>query len=117
VPLSYPEVMLDEFASGRVLGRCLFLDSDSSSIDAIRANKLYGLDNFCCGKNSLAGLFAKGHYTDGSELIDATMDKARKLIERCECPEGFMMSYGIGGGAGSGMGTLLMSKLRDEYPI
>ncbi len=87
-----------------------------SRIDSIRGNSLYGLDNYCCGKNSLGSLFARGHYGIGSELVGVSMEKVRKMIERCDVPQGFMLSYGLGGGTGSGMGTLLMSKIREEYP-
>lgn len=30
--------------------------------------------------------------------------------------QGFQLTHSLGGGTGSGMGTLLMSKIREEYP-
>ena len=30
--------------------------------------------------------------------------------------QGFQMTHSLGGGTGSGMGTLLISKIREEYP-
>merc|ERR1712113_765819 len=32
------------------------------------------------------------------------------------CPQGFQLTQSIGGGTGSGMGTLLLLKIRDNYP-
>ena len=32
------------------------------------------------------------------------------------CPAGFQVCHSLGGGTGSGMGTLLISKIREEYP-
>merc|ERR1712113_772514 len=32
------------------------------------------------------------------------------------CPQGFQLTQSIGGGCGSGLGTLILLKLRDEYP-
>ena len=40
----------------------------------------------------------------------------RKEAESCDCLQGFQMTHSLGGGTGSGMGTLLISKLREEYP-
>jgi tubulin beta len=60
--------------------------------------------------------WAKGHYTEGAELIDQVMDAARKEAEDADCLQGFQVCHSIGGGTGSGMGTLLISKVREEYP-
>lgn len=32
------------------------------------------------------------------------------------CPIGFQITHSLGGGTGAGMGTLLISKIREEYP-
>merc|ERR1711862_560847 len=34
----------------------------------------------------------------------------------CDCLQGFQIAHSLGGGTGSGMGTLLISKVREEYP-
>merc|ERR1712242_533966 len=34
----------------------------------------------------------------------------------CDCLQGFQVTHSLGGGTGSGMGTLLISKIREEYP-
>ena len=60
--------------------------------------------------------WAKGHYTEGAELIDSVMDVVRKEAESCDCLQGFQVAHSLGGGTGSGMGTLLISKVREEYP-
>merc|ERR1712147_154574 len=59
---------------------------------------------------------AKGHYTEGAELIDSVLDVVRKEAEGCDCLQGFQLCHSLGGGTGSGMGTLLISKVREEYP-
>ena len=40
----------------------------------------------------------------------------RKESESCDCLQGFQLTHSLGGGTGSGMGTLLISKIREEYP-
>ncbi|CAK0904538.1 unnamed protein product, partial [Prorocentrum cordatum] len=59
---------------------------------------------------------ATGHYTEGAELIDSVLDVVRKEAEGCDCLQGFQMCHSLGGGTGAGMGTLLISKVREEYP-
>merc|ERR1712224_13261 len=59
---------------------------------------------------------AKGHYTEGAELIDSVLDVVRKEAESCGCLQGFQLCHSLGGGTGAGMGTLLISKIREEYP-
>jgi tubulin beta len=44
------------------------------------------------------------------------LDVVRKEAESCDCLQGFQMTHSLGGGTGSGMGTLLISKIREEYP-
>ena len=52
----------------------------------------------------------------GAELVDSVLDVVRKESESCDCLQGFQMTHSLGGGTGSGMGTLLISKIREEYP-
>lgn len=65
----------------------------------------------CIGNN-----WAKGHYTEGAELIDSVLEVMRKESEGCDCLQGFQLAHSLGGGTGSGLGTLLISKVREEYP-
>ncbi len=48
--------------------------------------------------------------------MDNVLDIVRKEAEACDCLQGFQMTHSLGGGTGSGMGTLLISKCREEYP-
>ena len=59
---------------------------------------------------------AKGHYTEGAELIEEILDVVRKEAEQCDLLQGMQLCHSLGGGTGSGLGTLLLSKIREEYP-
>ena len=48
--------------------------------------------------------------------MDSVLDVVRKETENCDCVQGFQLTHSLGGGTGSGMGTLLISKIREEYP-
>jgi len=60
--------------------------------------------------------WAKGHYTEGAELVEQCLDVIRKETEACDAPQGFQIMHSLGGGTGSGMGTLVLLKIRDAYP-
>ncbi|KAK8774100.1 hypothetical protein V5799_011367 [Amblyomma americanum] len=88
-------------------------------MDAVRSGQfgqLFRPDNFVFGQNGAGNNWAKGHYTEGAELVDSVLDVVRKEAESCDCLQGFQLTHSLGGGTGSGMGTLLISKIREEYP-
>ena len=59
--------------------------------------------------------WAKGHYTERAELIASVLDVVRKEAEGRDCLLSFQLCQSLGGGTGSGMGALLISKIREEY--
>ncbi|KAL0518681.1 LOW QUALITY PROTEIN: putative Tubulin/FtsZ family, GTPase domain/Tubulin C-terminal domain containing protein [Leishmania naiffi] len=112
-------VYFDESAGGRYVPRAVLMDLEPGTMDSVRAGpygQLFRPDNFVFGQSGAGNNWAKGHYTEGAELIDSVLDVCRKEAESCDCLQGFQLSHSLGGGTGSGMGTLLISKLREEYP-
>lgn len=77
-------------------------------------NKTHSL--FLIGQSGAGNNWAKGHYTEGAELVDSVLDVVRREAEGCDCVQGFQLTHSLGGGTGAGMGTLLISKIREEYP-
>ncbi len=72
--------------------------------------------SFACCVSVLTRLFTFFFVPQGAELIDSVLDVVRKESESCDCLQGFQITHSLGGGTGSGMGTLLISKIREEYP-
>ena len=72
--------------------------------------------SYITGQSGAGNNWAKGHYTEGAELVDSVLDVVRKESESCDCLQGFQLTQSLGGGTGSGLGTLLISKIREEYP-
>jgi tubulin beta len=48
--------------------------------------------------------------------VDQVLDAVRRETEACDCLQGFQFTHSLGGGTGAGMGTLLLNKVREEYP-
>jgi len=106
-------------AGERYVPRACLVDLEPGTVDVIKASPvgtLFKPDNFVFGASGAGNNWAKGHYTEGAELIEEALDVIRKEVENCDCPQGFQICHSLGGGTGSGMGTLLLLKLRDAYP-
>jgi len=113
------DVYFHEGMEGRYVPRAVLTDLEPGTMDAIRGGsygKLFRPDNFVFGQSGAGNNWAKGHYTEGAELVDSVMDVIRKESESCDVLQGFQITHSMGGGTGSGMGTLLVSKIREEYP-
>ena len=112
-------VYYNEATGGRYVPRAILMDLEPGTMDSVRAGpfgQLFRPDNFVFGQTGAGNNWAKGHYTEGAELIDSVLDVVRKEAEGCDCLQGFQLCHSLGGGTGSGMGTLLISKVREEYP-
>jgi len=112
-------VYYNEAGSGKYVPRAILVDLEPGTMDNIRAGNygaLFRPDNLVFAQNSAGNNWAKGHYTEGAELVDNVMEVVRKEAEGCDCLQGFQICHSLGGGTGSGMGTLLLSKIREEFP-
>ncbi|KAG6774726.1 hypothetical protein POTOM_022092 [Populus tomentosa] len=136
-------VYYNEASGGKYVPRAVLMDLEPGTMESIRSGpygQIFRPDNFVHGQSGAGNNWAKGHYTEGAELIDAVLDVVRKEAENCDCLQGFcwecmtawhfdcfeiavvwfgfgfQVCHSLGGGTGSGMGTLLISKIREEYP-
>jgi tubulin beta len=112
-------VYYNEVNGNRYVPRAVLVDLEPGTMDSVRASpygRLFRPDNFVFGQSGAGNNWAKGHYTEGAELVDSVLDVIRKESEGCDCLQGFQLTHSLGGGTGSGMGTLLIAKIREEYP-
>ncbi|KAI0784566.1 beta-tubulin 2 [Abortiporus biennis] len=99
--------------------RSVQVDLESGVCDHIRSGKIGGLfrpDTFITGETGAGNNWAKGFYTEGAELIEPILDTVRRQTEACDAFQGFQLIHSLGGGTGAGLGSLLLSKFREEYP-
>ena len=57
-------------------------------MEAVRSGpygQLFRPDNFVFGQSGAGNNWAKGHYTEGAELVDNVLDVVRKECENCDC--------------------------------
>jgi len=112
-------VYFNEASEGKYVPRAVLADLEPGTMDVLRAGsygRIFRPDNFVFGKSGAENNWAKGHYGTGADLVDSVMDAVRKESESCDYLQGFQLAHSLGGGTGSGMGTKLIAKIRDEYP-
>ncbi|KAK9480795.1 Tubulin/FtsZ, GTPase domain-containing protein [Lipomyces japonicus] len=113
------EVFFSEASNRKYVPRSVAVDLEPSTLDAIRSGPqgdLFRPDSFVNGESGAGNNWAKGFYTEGAELTDNILDVIRRETESADSLQGFQVTHSLGGGTGSGLGTLLLSKIREEYP-
>ncbi|KAK6851454.1 Beta-1 and beta-2 tubulin [Apiospora arundinis] len=114
-------VYFNEASNNRYTPRAVLVDSKPSTADAVRAGvlgQLFRPDNYVVDPSGFgaAKCWPRGYYGMEAGFLDQVVDAVRREAEGCDCLQGFQMAHSLGGGTGSGLGTLLLSKLRDEFP-
>jgi len=117
--LEHINVYYNQGYHGNYVPRAICVDLEPGVVNNIKASpygELFRPDNFIWGESGAGNSWAKGHYTEGAELVEEVLDVVRKEAENCDLLQGFQFTHSLGGGTGSGMGTLLVSKITEEYP-
>jgi len=109
----------EEKMAAKWIPRGVLVDLEPGTMDVIKESPIgpvFRPDNMVFGNNGAGNNWAKGHYTEGAELVESVLDRIRQEMEQSDSPQGFQIFHSLGGGTGSGMGTLLLLKVRDAYP-
>merc|ERR1711968_331626 len=107
-----------ETGAGKHVPRAVYVDLEPTVVDEVRTGtyrQLYHPEQLISGKEDAANNYARGHYTVGKEIVDLALDRLRKLADQCTGLQGFMMFNTVGGGTGSGLGSLLLERLSVDY--
>jgi tubulin beta len=70
------------------LPRAILVDLEPGTMDSVRSGpfgQIFRPDNFVFGQSGAGNNWAKGHYTEGAELVDSVLDVVRKEAEGCDC--------------------------------
>ncbi len=84
-------VYYNEASGGRYVPRAVLMDLEPGTMDSLRSGpfgQIFRPDNFVFGQSGAGNNWAKGHYTEGAELIDSVLDVVRKEAENCDCLQG-----------------------------
>ncbi|TCD64053.1 Tubulin beta-2 chain [Steccherinum ochraceum] len=106
-------------SASKYVPRSVQVDLEDGVCNNLRSGKIGGLfrpDTFITGNSGAGNNWAKGFYTEGAELIDPILEIIRRQAETCDALQGFQLLHSLGGGTGAGLGSLLLSKFREEFP-
>ncbi|MES1921071.1 hypothetical protein MHBO_002665 [Bonamia ostreae] len=98
--------------------RSVHFDLEPSVIDEVRNGpykNLFHPEQLISGKEDAANNYARGHYTVGKDYVDSCLNQIRKVADNCSSLQGFLIFSSVGGGTGSGFGSLLLERLSVDY--
>ena len=99
--------------------RAVMVDSEPETLNQFRQeNKRkywFNHDNFVIGTSGCGNNWAKGYYTEGAKIVNDVLDSIRRESEKCHNLQAFDLIHSLGGATGSGLGSLVTSKLTDLY--
>ncbi|XP_071371720.1 tubulin beta-2b chain isoform X3 [Centroberyx affinis] len=93
-------VYYNEASGGKYVPRAVLVDLEPGTMDSVRSGpfgQVFRPDNFVFGQSGAGNNWAKGHYTEGAELVDSVLDVVRKEAESCDCLQGFQLTHSLGG--------------------
>ena len=94
IQLERVNVYYNEASCGRYVPRAVLMDLEPGTMDSVRSGpygQIFRPDNFVFGQSGAGNNWAKGHYTEGAELIDSVLDVVRKEAENCDCLQGIFL--------------------------
>ncbi|XP_063485807.1 tubulin beta-8 chain-like isoform X11 [Symphalangus syndactylus] len=77
-------VYYNEASGGRYVPRAVLMDLEPGTMDSVRSGpfgQIFRPDNFIFGQCGAGNNWAKGHYTEGAELMESVMDVVRKEVD------------------------------------
>ncbi|CAG9330654.1 unnamed protein product [Blepharisma stoltei] len=110
------DTYFNEILGGRYTPRAIFADLQQEVIDKYRTNEYFAhleSDNFLS-----ENIVSRGNYAqkwEHDEFKDHVMDIVRKEAENSESLQGFQIFHAASGTAGSGLTSLLLENIKDEY--
>uniref|UniRef100_A0A452UX76 Tubulin/FtsZ GTPase domain-containing protein n=1 Tax=Ursus maritimus TaxID=29073 RepID=A0A452UX76_URSMA len=85
IPLPAARLSPAVFPTGnKYVPRAILVDLEPGTMDSVRSGpfgQIFRPDNFVFGQSGAGNNWAKGHYTEGAELVDSVLDVVRKESE------------------------------------
>jgi Tubulin/FtsZ family, GTPase domain/Tubulin C-terminal domain len=113
------EVFFHTNRDGKYTPRAVLIDLEPGVISRIEGgdmNDLFDEANIVKKLPGAANNWARGFYSEGEKVIDQIMNVIDNAVQKTESLQGFLMTHSIGGGSGSGLGSLILTRLRQSYP-
>uniref|UniRef100_A0A1B6EE43 Tubulin alpha chain n=1 Tax=Clastoptera arizonana TaxID=38151 RepID=A0A1B6EE43_9HEMI len=116
--VSKHDTFFNETSNGTYVPRALMVDLEPTVIDEVRNGTykhLFHPEQLINGKEDASNNFARGYYSVGCYQLENVMDQMRKMADSCTGLQGFIVYHSFGGGTGSGLTSLIIEKLAEDF--
>jgi tubulin beta len=116
---SNQEVFFHKVREGKYVPRAVLVDLEPGVIARIEGGEMSELFDEGSIIRKLPGAannWARGYNVEGERVIDQIMNTIDSAVEKTQSLQGFLITHSIGGGSGSGLGSLIIERLRQAYP-
>jgi tubulin beta len=113
------EVFFHKIRDGKYVPRAVLIDLEPGVIARIESGEMANLFDESCIVRKIPGAannWARGYNVEGERVIDQIMNVIDSAVEKTKSLQGFLITHSIGGGSGSGLGSLILERLRAAYP-
>ena len=111
-------VFFDETSAKRYVPRTVFVDLEPGVHEKILTKEygaLFGKKAFVHSYEGAGNCWAAGFFSEGAAIIDKILDAVRIQAEACDSIQAMQVIHSIGGGTGSGLGSLVLEKLASRF--
>ena len=111
------EIFCDRLSPDRLSPRRILVDLNQDNIEAARQSQ-YGIlyNESVCESSSSSPYWAAGFYGEGTSLVDQTLEKIQQKVGETGGDCVVWVIHTLGGGCGSGVGSLLLDRLASQLP-
>ncbi|MBK8039943.1 MAG: tubulin beta chain [Verrucomicrobiaceae bacterium] len=113
------EVFFHKVREGKYIPRAVLVDLEPGVIARIEGGDMAQLFDESSIVRKIPGAannWARGYNVEGERIIDQIMNVIDAAVEKTKSLQGFLLTHSIGGGSGSGLGSLILERLRQAYP-
>jgi Tubulin/FtsZ family, GTPase domain/Tubulin C-terminal domain len=113
------EVFFHKVRDGKYIPRAVLIDLEPGVIARIEGGdmaQLFDESSIIRKIPGAANNWARGYNVEGERIIDQIMNVIDAAVEKTKSLQGFLLTHSIGGGSGSGLGSLILERLRQAYP-
>ncbi|MFZ4766524.1 MAG: tubulin beta chain [Roseimicrobium sp.] len=109
---------LGDRGSGSFVPRAVMCDLEPSVIDEVKSQSgsLFNPSNLLARSEGAGGNFAVGYMGEGREMLPDVMARINAEIDRCDNVGGVILLHSLGGGTGSGLGSLIIEAIKEQRP-
>ncbi len=109
---------LGESTSSSYVPRAVMVDLEPSVIETVKAGSgsLFNPASLISRSEGAGGNFAVGYLGEGRALLPEVMGRIENEIEKTDNVGGIIVIHALGGGTGSGLGSLIIESIKERHP-